>query len=177
MSTSTALVTVAEFLKLQPPTEGHLELHHGEIVHMPPPKWRHQVLQDRIAALLKERLGDSGVVLTEMAFRADSDFEVWQADVGYVRKDRVADVDPAEYLVGAPDLVVEVLSPSNTADEIDDRRYICMSTGCKSFWVVNDRRKIVSVTEEETTKHFGPDRKMISCALFSDEIAPSDIFN
>jgi hypothetical protein len=35
MSTSTSLATVAEFLKLQPPTAGHLEIHHGEIVHMP----------------------------------------------------------------------------------------------------------------------------------------------
>jgi Uma2 family endonuclease len=175
MSTGTSLITVAEFLKLQTPNEGHLELHHGEIVHIPPPKWRHQVLQDRIAALLKQRL-KSGVVLTEMAFRADSDFEVWQADVGYVRQDRVADIDPSEYLRGAPDLVVEVLSPGNTADEIDDRRQICMSSGCKSFWVVNDRRKVVSVTEDEITRHFAAGASLSSSFLL-DKISTADIFD
>jgi Uma2 family endonuclease len=187
MTASTALVTVAEFLKLQTPGEGHLELHHGEVVFVPPPKWRHQVLQDRIAALLRERLGTSGVVMCEMAFQAASEFEVWQADVGYVRNDRAAEVDPSQYLSGAPDLVVEVLSPRNTADEIDDRRLICMSNGCKSFWVVNDRLKIISVTEGEITRHFGlvaDLRASFSSTLFPrpatgmlpDEISADEIF-
>jgi len=37
----------------------------------------------------------------------------------FVRPDRAAQVSADEYLRGAPDLVVEVLSPRNTADEID----------------------------------------------------------
>jgi Uma2 family endonuclease len=38
MTTKTGLVTVEEFLKLPEPREGHYELHHGEVVLVPPPK-------------------------------------------------------------------------------------------------------------------------------------------
>jgi Uma2 family endonuclease len=92
---------------------------------------------------------------------------VWRADVGYVRAER-AEISEFGYLQGAPDLVVEVLSPSNTADEIDDRRTTCMSNGCLSFWVVNDKRKIVSVTEGDVTKHYGLSSKIPSTFLPED---------
>lgn len=155
MSTSTAILTVAEYLNTPEPTEGHLELHHGELVIVPPPKWRHQILQDRIAALLRARLSDWGTVLCEMAFRPTPEYEVWQADVGCVRSDRASGIREDEYLEGAPELVVEVLSPRNTADEIDDKRTICLENGTLSFWVVNDKRKLVSVTEGDVTRHYG----------------------
>ena len=147
MSARTQLMTVAEYSKIPEPREGHLELHHGEVVIEPPPKWRHQILQDRISTLLKTQLGDSGV-LCEMAFRPAPEYEVWQADVGYVRADRAARISEGEYLTGAPELVVEVLSPRNTVDEIDERRTICLDNGCLSFRVVNNKRKLVSVRKK-----------------------------
>jgi len=35
--------------------------------------------------------------------------------------------------MGAPDLVIEVLSPSNTVDKINDKMDICTANGCLSF--------------------------------------------
>jgi Uma2 family endonuclease len=174
MGPSTELLTVADYLKLPEPQEGHLELHHGEAVIVPPPKWRHQILQDRLAALLKALLNTWGTVLSEMAFRPAPEYEVWRADVGCVRLERAANVGADEYLQGAPDLVIEVLSPRNTADEIDDKRTICMENGCLSFWVVNDKRKIISVTEGNVTKHYGHFAK-IACILLPEEISVEHI--
>ncbi len=174
MSASTGLLTVADYLNVPEPKEGHLELHHGEVVIAPPPKWRHQILQDRISTLLKARMGGWGTVLCEMAFRPTPEYEVWQADVGCVRADRAASISEDDYLKGAPELVVEVLSPRNTADEIDDKRTICLENGCLSFWVVNDRRKQVSVTEGNLTKHYGRLSK-IACVLLPQEISVEDI--
>jgi Uma2 family endonuclease len=162
-------MTVAEYSKIPEPKEGHLELHHGEVVSVPPPKWRHQILQDRISTLLKAQMGGSGTVLCEMAFRPAPEYEVWQADVGYVRADRAARTSEDEYLTGAPELVVEVLSPRNTVDEIDEKRTICLDNGCLSFWVVNDRRKLVSVTEGNVTKHYGRLSKIV-CTLLPEEL-------
>jgi Uma2 family endonuclease len=42
MAVETALVTVDEFYRLQPPKAGHYELHHGEIILMTALKWGHQ---------------------------------------------------------------------------------------------------------------------------------------
>jgi Uma2 family endonuclease len=47
--------------------------------------------------------------------------------------------------IGAPDLVVEVLSPSNTAAEMDDKQKLCFANGCREFWMVNEDKKTVRV--------------------------------
>src|SRR5579872_4108104 len=117
MSVQAQLVKVAEFLRLQLPREGHYELHHGEVILISPPKWEHQEIQDRIQVLFKALARGSGIARMEMAFRPAPEYEVWVADVGFVRSERARAVGPDDYLAGAPDLVVEVLSPSNTAEE------------------------------------------------------------
>jgi Uma2 family endonuclease len=43
-------------------------------------------------------------------------YEVWAADVAFVSRERWEQGDPDGYLAGAPELVAEVLSPSNTAE-------------------------------------------------------------
>jgi Uma2 family endonuclease len=153
MSVHTALLSVEEFLKLPEPQEGHIELHHGEVIVMPPPKRGHQRIQDRIMMLLKRLVGDTGVVQMEMAFRPTPEHEVWQADVACVSVERDAATDDDEYLMGSPELVIEVLSPSNTMDEILERQDICLANGCVSFWTVDPKRQIVMVTT--------PDRRTV----------------
>lgn len=173
---STGLVTVDEFLELPEPTEGHLELHHGEVVTMPPPKRGHQRIQRKLQALLLPCIGEAGVVEVEMAFRPTSEHEVWRADIAYVTRERDAATGDDEYLMGAPELVVEVLSPSNTAEEIEDKRLVCMENGCISFWVWSQKRQSISVTEGNVTKHYGISSTIVSTVL-PVSIAVSKIFS
>ncbi len=175
-TTSVGLVTVEDFLKLPDPAEGHLELHHGEVVTVPPPKWDHQLVQMRILKLFLGILGENGLVGMEMAFRPTQEHEVWSADVAYLSKGRAAGIAGVAYLMGAPELVVEVLSPSNTVEEIEDKRLICMANGCLSFWVVNGKRRTVSVTEGNVTKHYGPSETIVS-SLVSIAIAVDEVFS
>jgi Uma2 family endonuclease len=126
MNVRTGLMTVEEFLKLKEPKAGRYELHHGEVVLVPPPKWGHQNFQERVRILLERLMGASGVVMVAIPFRPAAEYEVWVADVGFVSAGRAQSVGDDEYLMGAPDLVVEVVSPSNTVDEINDRIAICM---------------------------------------------------
>lgn len=175
MSVHTGLVTVEEFSRLQPPQEGHFELHHGEVVLVPPPKWGHQETQDRIQMILKRLVGERGVVRMEMAFRPAPEHEVWQADVGFVRAERAESVGDDEYLMGAPDLVVEVLSPGNTIDEINDKMALSMENGCASFWAVDPKRQRVSVTEGDVTKHYGAAAAFF-CNVLGGTVSVREIF-
>jgi Uma2 family endonuclease len=136
MSTAAALTTVAEFVKLPDPKTGHYELHHGEVVLMPPPKWRHTRIQKQLEKLLQEAMGDKGMVIMEMPFQLSPEYEVWRADVAVLRLERTKGIGGDEYLQGAPDLVIEVLSPSNTAQEINEKIAVCLENGCGSLWVV-----------------------------------------
>jgi Uma2 family endonuclease len=142
----TGMMTVEGFLRLPEPPEGHHELHHGEVVVMPPPKKRHQRIQNRLQCLLQRLLGDRFVAHMEMAFRPAIEHEVWVADVGCVSVERDEATGDEEYLMGAPDLVIEGLSPSNTMDEVLDRQDICLANGCLAFWTVDPRRKSEMVT-------------------------------
>ncbi len=48
--------------------------------------------------------------------------------------------------MGAPELVVEVLSPSNSASEIFEKEELCLENGCQEFWVVDPKRHVVKVS-------------------------------
>jgi len=174
MSVLATPMTVQDFLKLPDPKEGHLELHHGEVVHILPPKLGHSRNQRNILALLLKHAPDAFVEV-EMPFRPTAEHEVWVADVGLVRAERERATGDDEYLMGSPELVVEVLSPSNTVDEINDKMAICMDNGCLSFWVVDGKRKRISVTEGRITRHY-TETDTIACSLLNGELRVSDIF-
>ena len=150
-------MTVAELELLEDPPNGYYELHHGELVYMCFPLPRHEKLQERLRQLLVAALNaEQWAVRTEMAFRATPEHELRRADVGVLTKER-DDVLDLEYLTGAPDLVVEILSPGNTAEEILEKERICLDNGCQSFWVVNPKRQDVRVSDGDTTIRYAGD--------------------
>ena len=175
MSVHAGLVTVEEFLKLPPAKEGCYELHHGEVVLVLPPKWGHCRIQDRIRMLLKRLVANKSVVHIQMAYRPTPESQVWRADVGFVIAERAQSVGEDEYLMGAPDLVVEVLSLSNTVAEINDKMSLAMANGCSSFWVVDSKRKRLSVTEGDVTRHYGVEASF-SCDVVGGTVSVREIF-
>jgi Uma2 family endonuclease len=175
MSTQAGLMTVEEFLKLPDPPGGYYELVHGEVELMPFPKRGHQRRQSRIHILLWRLAGEKGEVGTEYAFRPTLEYNMWQADVAFVRAEREDAVGRHEYLMGAPDLVVEVLSPSNTPSAIRERRRVCIENGCSSFWVVDDDDQHVTVTEGGVTSEYGITSSFF-CAVLDATIQVREIF-
>jgi Uma2 family endonuclease len=79
-------------------------------------------------------------------------------DVFFVRQERVLTPLPKEF-EGAPDLVVEVLSPSNRADDLHDKRPIYRAAGVGEIWFIDpelqqvlvDRQHADGYTEEVVT--------------------------
>ncbi len=157
-----------------PPT-GHYELHHGEVIPFPPPKMGHERIQERLRRLLERASRDSMVVRVEMAFQPTAEHEVWRADVGVVTKEREKATPDDAYLQGAPDLVVEVLSFSNTVDELSDKMHICIENGCSSFWLVDGKLKEVHVTEPGfVTKRYSPGERI---SIFGESVSIKEIFD
>ena len=113
---------------------------------MPPPNRTHYLVRRRLRRYLEKAVGGAGEVDIEMPFRPLADFEYWQADVAYVSRTRWDQTPSERHLEGAPDLVVEVLSPSNTAAEILDRRNVCLENGSREFWLVDVEHRQVEVS-------------------------------
>ena len=56
------------------------------------------------------------------------------------------ELDAPAAIGAVADLVIEVLSPSNTVDEMNERERICLDHGACEFWVVDQTRKQVKVS-------------------------------
>jgi Uma2 family endonuclease len=139
-------MTVEEFSRLPETGPFYYELRHGELVSVTRPKLKHHLLQDRLVGLLREAAGGAGYVSMEVAFRPLPDYELRVADVAYISRERWENIDPESYFQGAPDLVIEVLSPSNTAYEINDKEKLCLENGAREFWVVDPKLRQVKVS-------------------------------
>jgi Uma2 family endonuclease len=144
-TTTTKLTTFAEFEKLPEAAGFRQELRHGELIQVAPPKHKHFVVQRRLRQMLSHAAGE-GIVDTELGFRPLAEGEYRIADVAYVSKDRWREIDPDGNLHGAPELVIEVLSPSNTVAEILDKESICLENGSREFWVVDLEHRQVKVS-------------------------------
>src|SRR5258708_7817454 len=123
------LVTVEEYRNLRDPPGFRLELHHGEVVQVPIPNFGHYMTQIGVSEILQRVNGKDGIAGIEFAFRPRPEHELWGADVAFVTKERYDAIDPEDNLAGSPEIVVEVLSPSNTAAEIMDKKTICLESG------------------------------------------------
>jgi Uma2 family endonuclease len=144
-----SLMTFAEFEQLPEPQSFHYELHHGELVKVAPPKQEHFLIQRELRRRLEAAAGDTGVVDTEIGFRALPEQEYRVADVAFVSMARWEEIPRNGNLLGAPELVIEVLSPSNTVTEIFDKEQLCLEHGCIEFWVVDPIRSQVKVSTRD----------------------------
>ena len=157
-TTPAKLLTFAEYEQIPNPSGGRYELHHGELTQVGFPEQRHQRAQRQIRRLLESAVGDGGVVEKEMPYRPLPEYECWSADVAYLTNARWNSID--RWLAGAPDLVVEVLSLSNTATEILDKKETCLQNGSREFWLVDLDHRLVEVsTPDGHARTYNPARR------------------
>jgi Uma2 family endonuclease len=144
------LVDVPELLETPEPPGGRFELQAGRLFPVAFAKSGHYRLQRRLERLLQRLAEGFGEVGIEFAFRLFAHFELRAADVAYVVRARFEAVPPDDYLAGAPDLMIEVLSPSNRKGPLEDRIRLCLSNGCSEFWVVDSKQQAVTVFRSGT---------------------------
>ncbi|MGD0698135.1 MAG: Uma2 family endonuclease [Terriglobia bacterium] len=146
MATKT-LLTVEEFMRL-PESVGErdvrYELVEGELIEMSPAMLRHNLVRDRALVSLKVAVdkGNLGTVVSEQPFHLFGT-TVRVPDVAFVRRGRELPLDRLPQ--GAPDLVVEVVSPSNTPREIEQRISDYFAGGCKRVWVFHPEHREVYI--------------------------------
>lgn len=149
MAWSREEIITAEELADRPETDDHEELVRGSIVREPPPGYGHGSMQLRIGALLDDWVRQRGLgeVVTETGFVLSRGPDTVRApDVAFVAKDRVP--GPAErsgYFQGAPDLAVEVRSPSDDDRAMKEKAREYLAAGSRMVWVVDPETETVTV--------------------------------
>ena len=111
--------------------EGRIETdRHGHIIMTPPPGPLHGSRQFRIAYQLQSKLG--GRTVTECAVTTLDGVKA--ADVGWFSDLRYARAFDRRCFTEAPEICVEVLSPSNTPAEMDEKMALYFEAGADEVW-------------------------------------------
>src|SRR4051812_868559 len=139
MATSTGLMTFEEFERL--PEEyfevGKCELLEGELLRMPPAFIRHTKGTERMykASLRYWEVGNVPAEFGEPHMEAGYQLDVisWlQPDVSITHRDQ----PEGKYIQGAPALAVEIISASNTIQEMRRKLGLYLAHGAREVWFV-----------------------------------------
>ncbi len=149
MSTEVQLMTADELLAL-PRGQFRYELINGELKKMSPAGQKHGRITVRLTEPLAKHVRDhqlGQVYAAETGFKLKSNPDtVRAADIAFVRSERLKVLGETEgYWPGAPDLAVEVNSPSDTVREVEKKVMEWLEFGSQLVWVVSSKLQIVTV--------------------------------
>lgn len=171
MSNVEGLLTHDDLRKLPDDGTRH-ELRAGLLVAEPLPMRRHALIQGRLLRVLVDFVEARGLgeVYGETGYLLSRDPDTVRGpDVSFVAAERLRSApDESAFFPGAPDLAVEIVSPSNRPDEIHAKVADYLAAGCRWVWVVDP------VSETVTTYRtlLAPRRFSASDTLDGEDILP-----
>ena len=146
MGTTTHLMTAEELIELQDDGHRH-ELVKGVLLTMSPPATEHGKVQAAIIFFLKSfaQAKELGTVYGESGFKLETDPDtVLAPDASFIRSDRVGAASKG-YHFGAPDLAVEVISPSERKSKVEQKTQQWLSLGTRAVWLIRPQSRTVEV--------------------------------
>ncbi len=146
---TTSKLSLEEFQTLQDAAEETIryELDEGELIATPSPTSRHNIVRYRLRRALTDfvQTNKLGLVLDETDFQLASNV-VRKPDVAFILKERIHALDLEHSpLVGAPDLAVEVISPSNFAQDTVKKVRQYIASGSYAVWLVYPALRLIEI--------------------------------
>ncbi|MGH8569737.1 MAG: Uma2 family endonuclease [Gammaproteobacteria bacterium] len=138
-----------DYKSLPESMEKRYELLDGDLLMVPAPTTSHQFVSRNLEFILHNfaRTHALGSVLyspVDVVFGVGKDREVVQPDILFISRGRVAIIAPAE-IQGAPDLVVEVLSPGTEERDRGYKRHLYGRYGVLEYWIIDPEVETVEV--------------------------------
>ena len=128
------------------PDDERWELIDGELFRMPSPNVAHQITSGRLflrmAPFVDER--DLGIVLDAPMDVVMSDTDTVEPDLLFISKERMGIIARLN-IQGAPDLVVEIHSPSTAQRDLTAKRELYARHGVKEYWPIDPDTRTVRV--------------------------------
>lgn len=152
--TEPQVVTIDEYNKLRENSESRLEYIDGIVYMTPSPSTKHQRISSRLHAKLFNFLEGKECEV----FPAPFDIELRTADddkANQTEKTKVVIPDLSvicdkmklgeNKYVGSPELIIEIISPSNQAHDLVKKLNLYMQYGVKEYWIVNPLLNTVQI--------------------------------
>jgi len=156
----------------QLPNDGkRYELIHGEVHLTPAPNAKHQYVVHNLDVSLslylqKNKLGEVWEAPPDVRLGEDT---ALQPDLIFISNARAAIIQE-NWIAGAPDLVVEVLSPSTAAYDRATKLPIYAEAGVPEVWLIDSQAKTVEVVNLQGKKYF------VEATHAGDQVLASNLF-
>ena len=171
-------MTAEELMNIDDEPNRH-ELIKGELLTMPPPGYPHGRVTMKLSILLGTYIEtyNLGVASSEIGFKLESDPDtVLGPDISFISRDRM-DILSDGYPHGAPDVAVEVLSPSDRKTQVQRKTALWLELGAKSVWNVNPRKRTVEVVRADgERKLFHDTDELVDDTVPGFRVPVSEIF-
>ncbi len=141
-------LTYADYARLTPPDSSIYELHNGQIITMPTPTPKHQIFSTNLVTeinifIRSKKLGRVIAAPMDTVFTPN---DVLQPDILFLSNENLHLIGDKK-IEGAPDLVIEILSPSNHAKEMAYKKMIYEISGVREYWLVNLENQTITQYE------------------------------
>lgn len=177
-------IRAAEYYDL-PEYQQHdlIQLIDGEVVIGMPPILKHQTIIKKILLLLAQvEAQKGGIAYTAPTEVRMDDENIFEPDVLYITPENLSIAQQDEKrILGAPDLVVEVLSPSTAKYDRQEKYLAYERHGVREYWIIDPLHDVIEVWVSESG-HFqrqgayAGEEAFVSRTL-GKTISVKDIFN
>ena len=143
-ATTEKIYTYEDYRKL--PEGAPYQLIGGMLIMTPAPSTYHQIismkLEVKLAVLVMEK--DLGLVLDAPIDVYLGENDTYQPDIIFIARDRLTIIEP-DKINGAPDMVVEILSPGTAYYDLRKKFKIYEKNGVREYWIVDPEEQSVEV--------------------------------
>ena len=136
-----ATMTLEEFLN-RPDTNQPMEYEDGEVITLPMPTPKHQRILRRLTRMIEDRIVSGEVFFAPLDVRLGS--RVYQPDLLWVKAGGQATITD-RIIEGAPDLVVEIVSPTSGKRDRRDKFATYEQHGVGEYWIVEPDAELIEI--------------------------------
>ena len=182
MAVKTKLLTYADYLAL-PEIKQRYEIIDGELIMTVAPNVKHQMVSGNLYSQLRPSIEKRSLGLllyapVDVIIQRDP-LRTRQPDLLFVRAARSEII--RDQIEGAPDIVIEILSPSNSRTDILDKLADYAKIGVPECWIVAPQGATVEVLVLAQGQYqrfglFGLGNKIKSSVLSELDLMPDEIF-
>ncbi len=172
--------TYDDYAKL--PEGAPYQLIGGKLVMTPSPSPQHQEISKKLVFILMSFCEPAGLGYVYYA-PLDvyfSDKNVFQPDIIFISKER-EDIIGNKNIQGAPDIVIEILSPASAYYDLREKFRVYETSGVREYWIVDPRFKKIEVYENYDM-HFKllceteREGRVLSKVLEGLSVTPQEVF-
>jgi Uma2 family endonuclease len=159
------------------------ELINGELMRKSAPKPRHQQISGKLHVAISNfiKTNNLGEIFYSPIDVFLTEYTVPQPDLVYVSKENADIIDLEEGILGIPDLIIEIISPSSVRLDRITKKELYESFGIKEYWIIdpnNTSIEIYTLVEKTYKLHLleAVEGKINSLVIAGFEMDLKDIF-